>query len=277
MIDLERSLIELAQRLEVPGADQLVGDVVARLGEPVRRRVGRTAVRLAFALLIVAGLVAAILPGPRRVVARWLGFDSVRIETGVTLPASTTSVAATIVTVPTTSSAGTLANNTTSTTVVDLSTLDLGDAVSIDQAMLRTGLPDPTPALLGAPQSIHVVQPPTAGQIVEVYAPSDLVPPSKVTGVGALISVWPGKIEEGYFTKGLGEGTTLTSVDVGGSPGYWIEGQPHEVFFSIDGEAQANTMRLATNTLLWQRDGYVYRIEADITAETALRIAASVG
>jgi hypothetical protein len=274
MIDLERSLVELAQRLEVPGGDQLVGSVVARLGGPVRRPVGRTMVRLAFALLIVLGLIVAIVPGPRRVVARWLGFDSVKIETGVTLPVTTATVAPTIVTVPSTSTAATVA---TSTTTTEIQAFDLDASLSIDQAVARTGLPDPTPTLLGAPQSVHVIQPPLTGQIIEVYAPSDLVPPSKVTGVGALVSVWPGKIEEGYFVKGLGEGTTVTSVAVGGSPGYWIEGQPHEIFFSIDGEPQADTMRLATNTLLWQRDGRVFRIEADITMETALRIAGSIG
>jgi Domain of unknown function (DUF4367) len=274
MIDLERSLVELAQRLDIPGGDRLAGDVVAGLGEPVRRSVGRAAVRLAFALLVVAGLVVAILPGPRRVVARWLGFDSVKIETGVTLPVPTTTVAPTIVTVPSTA-VSPVAAETTTTAVVPV--LDLGAAVSIDQAMARTGLPDPTPTLLGAPQSVHVVQPPLAGQIIEVYAPSDLIPPSKVTGVGALVSVWPGKIEEGYFVKGLGEGSTVTSVDVSGSPGYWIEGEPHEVFFSIDGETQGDTMRLATNTLLWQREGRVYRIEADIAMEAAMRIAASIG
>ena len=35
-------------------------------------------------------------------------------------------------------------------------------------------------------------------------------------------------------------------------------------------------MRLATNTLLWQRGDHVYRIEADISLPTALRIAASI-
>jgi hypothetical protein len=275
MIDLERSLVELAQRLQIPSGDQLAGAVVARVGEPARRQVGRTAVRLAFALLVVLGLLVAIVPGPRRVVARWLGFDSIKIETGVTLPVTATRVTTTIVTVPSVTPVGTVAADTTTTT--EVLALDIGASLSIGQAMSRTGLPDPTPTLLGAPQSIHVVQPPSAGQIIEVYSPSDLVPPSKVTGVGALVSVWPGKIEEGYFVKGLGEGTTVTSVDVSGSPGYWIEGQPHEVFFSIDGETQGDTMRLATNTLLWQREGRVYRIEADITVETAQRIAASIG
>ena len=58
----------------------------------------------------------------------------------------------------------------------------LGRRCRSSEAMSATGLPDPTPALLGTPQSIHVVQPPATGQIVLVYPPSALVPESPVTG-----------------------------------------------------------------------------------------------
>ncbi|TPW12697.1 MAG: hypothetical protein FD127_2476, partial [Acidimicrobiaceae bacterium] len=36
-----------------------------------------------------------------------------------------------------------------------------------------------------------------------------------------------------------------------------------------------DTLRLATNTLLWERDGIVLRIEADISRDEAARIAVS--
>jgi hypothetical protein len=131
--------------------------------------------------------------------------------------------------------------------------------------------------LLGAPQSIHVVLPPASGQIVLVYPPSDLLPQSAVTGVGALVSVLPAHIEEGFFRKTLGTEATVRSVDLGAVSGYWIEGSPHQVMFEIGADqVQPDTLRLATNTLLWERDGFVYRIEADISLETAVRIANSV-
>lgn len=265
MIDLERSLGDLAERLEIPGGDWLVSDVVRRIGEPARRPARRRAVRLAGALVAVVVVAMVALPGPRRAVARWLGFDSVRIEPGVTVP--TTTVVTTVSPAPTSMDA------TTTTAVPDL---DLGPSVSIDEAMSQTGLPDPTPQLLGAPQSIHVVQPPEAGQIVLVYAPSDLVPQSAVTGVGALISVLPAHVDEGFFQKMLGNEATVRAVDVDGVDGYWIEGSPHQLLFQFGNDVQTDTLRLATNTLLWQRDGRVYRLEADISMETALRIAVSV-
>jgi hypothetical protein len=43
-----------------------------------------------------------------------------------------------------------------------------------------------------------------------------------------------------------------------------------------NGQILPDTLRLATNTLLWERDGHVYRLEADISLETAERIAQSV-
>ena len=267
MIDLERSLGELADRLEVPGGDWLVDDVLRQIDEPARVVTPRRGLRLAGAVVVVLAVALIVVPGPRRAIARWLGFDSVRIEPGaVTVPTVAASIA------PATDPPGTASASTTTTPVPELG---LGAPVSIDEAMSNTGLPDPTPALLGDPQSVHVEQPPARGQIVLVYAPSPILPESSVTGAGALVSVLPAHIEDGFFQKTLGD-STVQSVDVGGAVGYWIEGTPHQLLFEFGNEVLPDTLRLATNTLLWQRGDYVYRLEADITLETALRIAASV-
>ncbi len=274
MIDLERSLTELADRVQIPGGDWLVGDVVRRLGEPVKHRRQRRAIALAGALVAFLAIVTFALPGPRHAVARWLGFDSVRIEPGVTAPptAAPPTIASTSPTSQTT-----LPDTSATTTTAVPPALGLGPSVSMAEAMSRAGLPDPTPALLGRPESVHVVQPPDSGQIILVYGPSDLVPLSSVTGVGALVSVFPAHIEEGFFGKALGNDATVRSVDVAGADGgYWIEGAPHQLFFDSGGKFEIDTLRLATNTLLWQRGDHIYRLEADISLETALRIAASV-
>jgi hypothetical protein len=272
MIDIERSLGELADRLEIRGGDWLVDDVVRRIGEPARGPQGRRVLLLAVASVVIVAVAVFGLPGPRHAVGRWLGFDSVRIEPGVTVPV-TTSVAPTVTQVVTPTATTTVATTIT-TTIADA--LNLGPVLSIDEARSQTGLADPTPALLGDPQSVHVVRPPDSGQIVLVYAPSDLVPQSAVTGVGALVSIMPATINEGYFHKILGDEATVQSVDVGGAPGYWIEGSPHQLFFQVGELVVPDTLRLATNTLLWQRGDDVYRIEADISMEAALRIAESI-
>ncbi|MEA3186102.1 MAG: hypothetical protein QOJ74_2579 [Ilumatobacteraceae bacterium] len=275
MIDLERSLVELADRLEIPGGDRLANDVMLRIGQPGRReRAPRRALVVALASAFVVILTVVAFPGPRHAVGRWLGFDSVRIQPGVTVP--------TTAPLPTTPPSSPSSEPTSARQPVTVPTtvapppLDLGPAMSIEAATGATHLPDPAPALLGPPQSTHVVQPPQSGQIVLVYAPSDLLPQSSVIGVGALVSVIPGRIEDGFFNKMLGDTSTVRSVDVGGVGGYWIEGAPHQLFFVTGGQFEADTLRLATNTLLWQRGDTLYRIEADISLETALRIAASI-
>ena len=276
MIDLERSLSELAERLDVPSSDWFISDVMRRITEapeaPVRR-VSRGVPRLAGALAAVVVVAMVALPGPRHAVARWLGFDSVHIEPNVTVPTTIDQSTA----APTTTARAASESSTPTTTAPIDQVLRLGPAVAIDAAMSRTGLPDPTPALLGDPQSVHVVTPPDSGQIVLIYAPSDLVPPSPVTGIGALVSVMPAHIEEGFFQKTLGPGATVRPIDFNGLSAFWIEGSPHQVLFDVgNGQIQPDTLRLATNTLLWERDGHVYRLEADISLETALRIAGSV-
>ena len=269
MIDLGRSLGELADRLEIPGGDWLVDDVMRRIAEPVTVPVRRrTTLRLAAAVVVVAAVLLVALPGPRHAVARWLGFDSVRIEPGVTVPTSAHPSTASIS--PTASSAA------ATTTTVLVPELGLGPSVTMAEAVARTGLADPTPSLLGAPLSVHVVQPPDSGTIVLAYAPTDLLPQSPVTGVGALVSVLPAKISEGLFAKTLGDTATVRPVEVGTSKAYWIEGSPHQVFFQVGDSIVPQSLRLATNTLLWERDGRVYRIEADVSLDTALRIANSI-
>lgn len=269
MIDLERSLGELAERLEIPNGDWIVSDVVRRIGEPPRRpAIGRVP-RLAGALVALVVVAIVALPGTRHAVARWLGFDSVRIEPGVTVP-TTTSTSTTTPTPPT------VPGSVVEPTTIVVPELGLGSSVSIVQARSTTGLPDPTPALLGDPQSVHVVQPPASGQIVLVYPPSALVPESTVTGAGALVSVMPAHIDGGFFQKTLGSTSTVRPVDVNGNAGYWIEGSPHQLLFDFGDQIQPDTLRLATNTLLWQRGDHVYRIEADVDLETALRIAKSI-
>ena len=273
MIDLERSLGELAERLNVPSSDRFVSDVMHRISaepEAPARRVRRGAPRLAGALAAIAVLATVALPGPRHAVARWLGFDSVHIEPNVTVPTTTA-----LTTAVQTSTQGSTSTSTTTAPTAALP--NLGPALSIDEAMSQTGLPDPTPAVLGDPQSVHVVTPPVSGQILLVYAPSDLVPQSPVTGVGALVSVMPAHIEEGFFQKMLGPGATVRSIEVDGLSGFWIEGSPHQLMFDMgDGQIQPDTLRLATNTLLWERDGHVYRLEADVSSETAVHIAESI-
>jgi hypothetical protein len=69
----------------------------------------------------------------------------------------------------------------------------------------------------------------------------------------------------------------LQEVTVNGHPGYWIAGKPHVFFFTdTSGQFRNETLRLATNTLIFDNGGTVVRIEGDLTKAQALEIAKSL-
>jgi hypothetical protein len=53
----------------------------------------------------------------------------------------------------------------------------------------------------------------------------------------------------------------------------WLEGDPHQIAVTVDGEVVVETLRLATNTLLRQHGEIVLRIEADVSRTEAVRLA----
>ena len=68
----------------------------------------------------------------------------------------------------------------------------------------------------------------------------------------------------------------IQAVTVDGQPGFWIEGAHFFSYFDRDGEMQSEQVRLAGNVLLWEPVTRTPRLEADLTMQEALRIAASV-
>jgi hypothetical protein len=92
----------------------------------------------------------------------------------------------------------------------------------------------------------------------------------------ALYTQFRGSVEEVIFKK-TAAGTQIDSVRVGGEPGYFLSGNPHEFsYFDSRGEYRQEIVRLAGNTLLWERGPLTLRLEADINQQEALKIARSV-
>jgi hypothetical protein len=100
---------------------------------------------------------------------------------------------------------------------------------------------------------------------------------------GAITLRWPGlllteiKGREGpYIEKAAGRGTRIERLRVGPDPGYWLAGDPHEVaYLDANGTVRVDSIRLAGDTLLWERDGVLLRLEGAPSKAAALRIARS--
>jgi hypothetical protein len=280
---LERQLYELASRLDVDVDQRMVNEVLARLDAVANRRVvavpRRRLLIVSAVLVSAAAILLLLVPGPRSTIAHWFGFGSTRIDPVPTTPSTS------ITTPPTGSTGSTASTNSepqVTTTVTFPARLQLGSPLSAEEATTRTGLPVPFIPSFGAPTGIFVTSPPDSGQIVVVYPPSANLASSPVAGIGALLSTMPGTINEGLFVKTQRQGTTLESLSFVNASGVtvaavWIGGAPHDyVFEDRNGTPVFDTLRLATTTLLWQDGDVTYRLEATLTREQAVAIAATV-
>ena len=285
---LEQRLIALAERLDVRADHQLVTDVLAHLEHGPQHSDGRSVRRIlvACAACVAAAIIVVVLvPGPRHSIAHWFGIGSTRLETPTTVGTSAR---------PPTPSRDAEPPGTTSPPVTEPVTslgpsgtfpisLGFGQATTASDATARTGLPAPVVPSFEPPAGIFVVTPPERGQIVVVYPPSASLPKSPVGGVGALVSSMPGTINDGLFVKTQNASTTIEAFTFTNGAGHivqaiWLAGSPHDyVFQDRDGNPVFDSLRLATNTLLWQDGDVTYRLEATVTRDSAVEIATTIG
>jgi len=90
-----------------------------------------------------------------------------------------------------------------------------------------------------------------------------------------LVMEFQGRIELPFLEK-LVRGDQVRDVEVGGSRGYWIEGEHSLVYLDERGVAFDERGRLADNTLLWQRGAVTLRLESALPMEEAIRVAESM-
>jgi hypothetical protein len=91
---------------------------------------------------------------------------------------------------------------------------------------------------------------------------------------GAVVTEVTGAIDQGFFGKMVGGEGQVVQVAVGGDTGYWVTGAPH-IFFYQDakGQFRSDNLRLAGDTLVFERKGVIVRVEGAKNQADALRIA----
>ena len=134
--------------------------------------------------------------------------------------------------------------------------------VSLDEARHLAGFTLLTPAPQERVRAVAFDDRPPGGEVELDLA------------AGAIITEVKGGIDKGYFGKMVGPDGTVTEVSVGGSTGYWISGAQH-IFFYTDasGQIRYEQLRLAGDTLVFERNGVLVRIEGAKNQADALRIA----
>jgi hypothetical protein len=153
-----------------------------------------------------------------------------------------------------------------------------GERTTLDAARRRVRFTPRIPAAaeLGAPDDVFVETVGTTDRLTLVYRQRQSIPVSASAGVSALVVEARGTIDEALFAKAAGPGTRVEPVTVNGGRGYWLEGAPHVFFYRDPNGAVVNdTLRLAGNTLVWVQDGVTIRLEAQVTKDRALLLAAT--
>lgn len=275
--DLEARLADLAGVLAFPPTPDLAGAVGARLRAPrpgtvpFRRSSGPIAGRwpLRRSLLLAAALTLLVVAGAFAV---RLGLDLLQIRFGpvptLTPPPSQAAP-----------SPGSSPGSSPAASAALGSSLQLGQPVTLEEVLGISSVRVLVPESLGPPDQIYVGGPGLRGQIAFVYAPRDGLPLSGLLGgAGLLITQNRGEVDQGLARKLLDAGlATVTYVDVDGAPGIWIGGKPHIFWYlAADGTVIEESRRYVGDTLAWEVDGVLYRIEGDIPLEQALEIARSM-
>jgi len=260
--ELDATLADLGERLAYPRPTRLADAVSARLREP---RSGRwwdalRSPRFAFApvfatLAVLALVIVLAVPGVRATADDFLhawGIDIFRVP-AIATPAVNPSPRS-----------------------------GLGALTTLVDARVRAGFPVrvPSDARLATPDEVYrdgADAPGARQRISLVYGPRAGIPLSYEPGVSVLVVEFRGTFDENLIGgKGVGPDTRIESLSVNGGRGLWVEGAPHLFFYrDPSGIIQTETLRLAGNTLIWEQDGVTFRIEAQVSREDALRIAAS--
>jgi hypothetical protein len=253
--DLERALAVVGSEIEYPPTPALAAGVRARVEAapvPARRlslRPRRSLAVALAALLLIAGSAVAAVPSLRHSVLDWLGLRSVKIERAPRLP--------------TAGAAG--------------ADLGLGKRVTlVDGRAPGASFRVLVPSKL-VPDAVYAGEGPPGGQVALAYRSRRGLPSVAGSGVGLLITEFRGEQSRLFLQKTLGPGTTAEDVTVGGERGIWIAGAPHIVIYrDAAGRIRDETLRLATNTLLFRHGELLVRLEAHISKAAALRVASSM-
>jgi hypothetical protein len=253
LIDIERRLRDLGDHIDFPPTPEFSRELRRQLAsqrQPAERRSWRRLALVAVAAAVVLALAAVAYPPTRDGIAKFLHLRGVTIERTSKLPSPAPSTTAAV---------------------------GSGEVVTLAQAGQGANFKVRIPAEPSDVPTIRLGR--TNGQpVVSLeYPPSAALPDPHRLGIGLLVTEFRGDLLPDFMGKFVGPDSTIEDVQVDGVAGFWLAGAPHDIAIrGINGEYRSEALRLAENTLVWERDGVTYRIESAVSKAQVLRIAASL-
>lgn len=274
--DVAEALRDLATAIEVPPAPDYAAQVGARLAQgparPPRRRFAgpgrrpfgvsgarRFLLAAAAAILLAAGTVVAV-PASRHALASFLGFTGIEIRTAPSEPGPSESTA----------------SAAPSGTPVPPVPLDMGRRVTLAVARHAAGGRLRLPSGAAAPSRVFLRRDRAAVVVTLAFRTAPGLAPTANTGY-ALILTEIFDAGEPLFEKLLHTGAVATEVHVRGRPGVYVRG-PQDIVNVVHRGGGSEvvydvTPRASATSLIWADGKGTYRLEADFSAGTAVRLA----
>ena len=155
--------------------------------------------------------------------------------------------------------------------------MGLGRLVPLDQLDAQAGFDVawPQDPAIGPPDAAYI-DPTLGGQVALVWRSREGFPDTLEPGVGLIVTAFQGTTDNGFLSKSVGSGTKVTSVLVDGHPAFWLEGDPHFLFYEGRDGFVHDPRRWVGDALLWSRGPITYRIETSLGEAAAIRLAGSM-
>ncbi|HUP73182.1 MAG TPA: hypothetical protein VM282_09045 [Acidimicrobiales bacterium] len=292
---LESALADLASRVDITDVDAFTAATMVKVRrgrDDARRRRTFSVVRgsnarqvlaVAAAILLVVTAVLAV-PRSRDAIADLLGIDGLRIRSG-DVPATSSPGSSAVTSSSTFSPTGSsTVSSTTGPTVSGAAPFDaaavgrdlaLGSEVSLATARATLPALRELDSAYGPPDAMYRSDRP-AGLVSFVWrARQGLAGSPTAPTVGLVVQQYPGSGDVSYFLKTLSPGSRAREVTVEGKKGYWVDGAPHSIAYVDARNAFVeDTVRWASNALVWAANGVTHRIESSLTQDEAVALVA---
>src|SRR5688572_14695268 len=101
-----------------------------------------------------------------------------------------------------------------------------GVQVDMEEAVRSVDFPIVVPSALPPPNAVHLLQWELGTQVFLSWAASERLPEVGESGIGLLLAEFRANLNEQFFEKLIGAGTTVDRVLVAGVPAYGLSGAP---------------------------------------------------